>query len=186
MRNHIMYLWIFLVCGASFCAEKPNVVRADIDRYTQVNKYTLSTEHTLTGPGDVISNYSKGVRKMFVKYFRKVKEDHLMRDEVHLEARLFPDDPQVSDKMIILVNDQPTNFNNVRWTLEKKTEPSRYLLASYIFSPSDQMKRNMRLADSMGIRIYLGSEPATVTYDAMALQAVRKFYSQATDEEWRH
>ena len=73
-----------------------------------------------------------------------------MRDEMRLEAQLFTDDARIEDKMIILIDDQPTQLSNVRWTLENKTEPAHYVLASYLFAPSEQMKQNMRLADADG------------------------------------
>jgi hypothetical protein len=185
MRNYFC-LWLSLLCAASFCAEKPNVVRADIDKYTQVNKFFLSTRHRLEGPGDAITNYSKGSRELRVDYFRKMKEDRLLRDEMRLEAQLFTDDAQPENRMIMLINDNPVHINDLTWTLERKTEPGQYLLASTVFVPTAEMKRNMRSADAMGIRLYLGKEPATTTYDPMALQAVHKFYAQETDEIWRH
>jgi hypothetical protein len=177
MKNLYFYLMIPPLCGVLSCAEQLNVVRVDHDKYTKVDKYSLATEHKIDGPGNPIADFSKGIRKMHLEYVRTFKDGKMMQDEIRMEVQLFKDDPQIDDKMIILVNDKPTPIGNIRWTLENKTEPVSYKTASFLFFPPEEIKARLQKADSMGIRIYLGTEPATAAFDPMAVNAIRKFYS---------
>ncbi len=177
MRNLSFFLLIPPLCGALLCSGPQNNVRVDSDKYLRVDRYSLVTEHRLEGPGDLLSNFSKGQRKLRVDYFRKVEEGKITADEINVEIQFFNDDPQIGDKMIVLVNDKPMPMNHVRWRLENKTEPA-YRIASCTFFPSEEMQQQLRKTDSMGIRVYLGAEAATATFDLPAVKAVRSLYAR--------
>lgn len=195
------------------CARTYNVVRMRNDKYLQTTKYSLATDHDMEGPGNYFTNYGKGRRKLRVDYMREVKDNKIVKDEILLSVQLYDEDPQIDNKLVLLVDDKPVQMTEIAWNTGSKTESGTttrtqyggytnqfgqmqsgphqvtssyshsYKTAAYAFTPPDQLKAMLQKAGNASIRVYIGAEVATAVYDSFSIEAMRKFYSNQFDED---
>lgn len=210
--KYIRIIAFLAVIWSVGCADRYNVVRKRDDKYLQSTMYSLATEHELDGPGDIISNYGKGRRKLRVDYSREIKSGKLLKDEMRLDVQLFDDDPDVDKKMILLVDDQPFQVQNANFQHGNKSisgtststhhgtymdgtgkmHTGSYLLTSsysveyktakLTLVPPASLTKALKKVSALSVRFYMGAEVATAVFDIEEIEAVRKFYNSQVDE----
>lgn len=209
----IQYLAIFATVSVfQFCAQTYNVVRMRNDPYLQSTKYSLATTHELEGPGNYFTNYSKGKRNLRVDYSREIKDNKVIKEEILLSVQLYDDDPQIDNKLVLLVDNKPVQLSEIVWNTGSKTESGTttrtqhgaftnqygqmqsgphqvtssyshsYKTAAYAFTPPDPLKAMLQNAVNTSVRIYIGAEVATAVFDERSINAVRRFYANQADE----
>ena len=195
-----------------FCAQTYNTVRMRNDPYLQSTKYSLATSHEMDGPGNYFTNYGKGKRNLRVDYSREIKDNKVVKEEILLSVQLYDDDPQIDNKLVLLVDNKPVQLSEIAWNMGNKTVSGSttqtqyggytnqygqmqsgphqvtssyshaYKTAAYAFTPPDALKAMLQNAANASIRIYIGAEVATASFDERSLNAMRRFYLNQADE----